>query len=319
MRIHAISSCPLSSVQKRRLERWGELVYYDARLGDPSLADKCRGAEAMVITPRLHIDIIPVLDRCRVIAVQAIGTDAINLTAATAKSIAVCNVPDFCSAAVAEHAFALLLAVARQLERGKAIILKDDWHTGLAYGVLGLRDKTLGIFGFGKIAQHLAQIGHGFGMKVIATTKNPDAEREAKHNIKFVTFERLLVESDCLILAAPATPETRGIFSQHQFERMKQTAIFVNISRGALVDETALADNLRRGGLAGAGLDVFAVEPLPRDSPLLGLDNAVLTPHVAWGTTESVQTVLDTSIENVEAFLEGRPQNVVNPEVLARS
>lgn len=316
MRVHVISICPLTKAQKERLEHRGKLVYYDAELTDPNLVDKCRGADVLVTTPRLNIDIISFLDNCQLISVQGTGTDAINIQAATAKSIVVCNVPTFSADAVAEHAFALMLAVTRKLFLGKDVLLNSTWKSGLAYEVGGIYGTTLGIFGFGKIGARVSAIGHGFGMRIIANTKHPSPERAARHKVSFVDFEDLLSQSDFIVLAAPVTGETRGLFGRAQFVRMKRSAVLVNVSRGMLVDETALAEALRDGLLRGAAQDVFVVEPPPSNYALLQLSNFVATPHVAWGTREAVQTLLDVAISNVEAFLDGHPQHVVNPEAI---
>lgn len=316
LRIHVVSLRPLNEAQKDRLRRWGELVYFDAVLADPDLLAKCRDAEILIITPRVDRDIVPHLHRCRLISVQATGTDAFNLEAATRKGIVVCHVPDFGPHAVAEHAFALLLAVCRRLELGRRILREGSWRTGIAYEAKGLYGKTLGIFGFGKIGQHLSRIGHGFSMQVKATTRHPDPDRERRFQVQFVDLPRLLRESDYLILAAPLTDETRGILGAKEFGQMKPSAVLVNVARGGLVDEEALAAALQEGQLAGAGVDVFSTEPPPPQHPLLQLDQVVATPHAAAGTQESVQLLLEVAIDNVEAFLAGRPQNVVNRQAL---
>jgi glycerate dehydrogenase len=291
----------MSSAQKQRIERLGELRYFDAVLGDARLGEQCRGAEILIITPRLHLDIVPFLDGCRFISVQGAGADALNLTAARQKGILVSNVPDFCSDAVAEHAFALLLGVAKRLEEGRPALQQSNWRTALAYPTLGLKGKTLGLFGHGKIGGRIAAIGRGFGMEVLAATRRPDS----------VPFNRLLAESDFLIVAAPATAQTRGRFNADAFAAMKPGAIFVNISRASLVDEAALLAALDSGRVAGAALDVFSQEPPPPDSRLLHHPRLMVSPHVAWGTEDAVQRLVNFSIDNVDAFLAGRPVNLV--------
>ena len=299
--IHAVSLYPMSPAQKKRIERLGELHYFDAVLGDPRLGEQCQGAEILIITPRLHLDIMPFLDLCRFISVQGAGADALNVAAARQRGILVSNVPDFCSDAVAEHAFALLLGVAKRLEEGRPALQQSKWRTALAYPTLGLKGKTLGLFGQGKIGSRIAAIGRGFGMEVLAATRRPES----------VPFHRLLAESDFLVVAAPATPETRGRFNADAFAAMKPGAIFVNISRASLVDETALLAALNSGRLAGAALDVFSQEPPPSSSPLLHHPRLLVSPHVAWGTDDAVQRLVNFSIDNVEAFLAGRPVNLV--------
>jgi glycerate dehydrogenase len=291
----------MTEAQKDRLRRRGELHYFDAVLADPQLGEQCRGAGILIVTPRLHLDILPYLDRCRFIAVQGAGTDALNVAEARRRGILVSNVPDFCTDAVAEHALALLLAVAKRLEDGRPTLQQRLWRTALAYPTRGLRGKTLGLFGCGRIGSRIAALGSAFGMRVLATTRNPESS----------PFERLLRESDFLVLAAPATPETRGRFSTSAFGAMKAGAVLVNISRAALVDEAALLAALDAGQLAGYATDVFAPEPPPPESPLLGHPRVFVSPHVAWGTEDAVLRLLDLSIDNVEAFLAGRPMNLV--------
>ena len=319
MQIHAVSICRLTAEQTERLERRGRLVYYDAELGDRTVGEKCHGADVLLITPRICLDIVPFLDRCRLISVQGTGTDAINVPAATTKGIAVSNVPAFSTEAVAEHALALLLAATRRIRLGQEILRSGKWRSGLAYEVSGLSGKSLGIFGFGKIGVRVSEIGRAFRMQIIATTEHPTPERAARHGVTFVNFENLLTQSDYIVLTAPVTPETRQIFGREQFRRMKPSAVLVNVSRGALVDEMALADALRDGVISAAAQDVFQEEPPSPAHPLLPLSNFIATPHIAWATGEAVAQVVDISIRNIEAFLDGQPRNVVNPDSLLRN
>ncbi|MEX2301098.1 MAG: NAD(P)-dependent oxidoreductase [Bryobacterales bacterium] len=307
MRVHAISLAPMSDVQKHRLAALGELIYHDAVLGDPSMGELCRGAEAIVVTPRLAADIVPALDRCRFISVQGAGTDALDVATARRKGIVVSNVPDFCTDAVAEHAFALLLAAAKRIEQGRECLIKGLWTTALAYTTMGLSGRTLGLFGCGKIGARIAEIARGFRMRVIATVRDPGKP----HPVETVPFEILLAESDFLVLAAPATAETTGAFDARAFGRMKRGSVLVNISRAALVDHAALTEALRSGQLGAAGVDVFLAEPPAPDDPLLRNPRVVVSPHVAWGTEDALQRLLDLSISNVEAFAAGSPVNVV--------
>ena len=300
-RIHAISLQPMSEAQKARLRRLGELHYFDAILADPELGEQCRGAEILIVTPRLHLDILPYLDHCRLISVQGAGTDALNVAEARRRGIQVCNVPDFCADAVAEHALALMLAVAKRLEKGRPLLQHGAWTTALAYPTLGLRGKTLGLFGHGRIGSRIASLGTAFGMKILATTRNPDS----------TPFNQLVRESDFLILAAPSTPDTRNRFTTPVFAAMKPGAVLVNVSRAALVDEPALLAALNSGPLSAYATDVFSPEPPPPGSPLLHHPRVVVSPHVAWGTEDAIQRLLDLSIDNVEAFLAGRPLNLV--------
>ena len=309
MRIHAISLSPMSDAQKQRLGALGDLEYHEAVLGDPDVGELCRGAEILVTTPRLSVDIVPILDGCRMISVQAAGADAVNLAAARAKGITISNVPEFCTDAVAEHAVSLILGVAKRIEEGRPLLKAGGWNSALAYKTRGLRGKTLGMFGLGKIGGRIAEIARdGFRMNVIATVRDASRARE----FETVDWDRLLTESDFLVIAAPATPETRGIFNRETFARMKPGAVLVNVSRAALVDEAALLAALDDGRLAGAAVDVFQREPPSPDDPILHHAKVLVTPHVAWGTEDAVERLLDLSIANVEAFLAGNPINVVS-------
>lgn len=308
MRIHAISLHPLNGRQKQRLSALGELRYHDAVLGDLKAGELCRGADVALVTPRLAVDIVPYLDGARLISVQGTGIDAINLAAAREKGITVTNVPDFCTDAVAEHAFALILATAKRIEEGRPLLRAGAWNNALAYTTIGLRGKTLGLFGCGRIGSRIAEIAEAFGMRVRATVRDPSKT----HGVETVAFDKLLSESDVIVLAAPATAETAGIFDAGAFGRMKSGSILINVSRAALVDDNAFLEALNSGPLAAAGADVFQPEPPAPDNPLLHHPKLVVSPHVAWGTSEALQRLLDLSIQNVEDFLAGHPANVVN-------
>ncbi len=307
MRIHAISSRPMSEAQKDRLRRCGDLSYFDAKLGDDGILEQARGAEILLITPRLHFDVTTVLDRCRFISWQASGLDALNLAECRRKGIVVSNIPGFSTDAVAEHAWALILALAKRLPEGRPMLLQGGWNEALAYFTTGLRGRTLGLFGFGQIGQRIAEIGSAFGMQVIAAVRDPGKPR----TVETVALDELLERSDFLVMAAPPTAKTTGLFDRQAFEKMRPTAFFVNIARGALVNETDLVQALDAGLIAGAGTDVFEQEPPDPANPLLSHPKAVVSPHVAWGTDSAVQALLDQSIANVEAFLRGTPTHVV--------
>lgn len=308
MRITAISLCPMSAGQKARLDALGELRYHDAVLGDPGMGGLCRGAEALVITPRLSVDIVPFLDRCRFISVQGAGTDALNVAAARQKGIVVSNVPDFCTDAVAEHAFSLLLGVAKRIAAGPPMLHAGAWTTALAYTTVGLRGKTLGLLGCGKIGGRIAEIARGFGMDVVATVRDPSKARA----VPAVRFHALLEQSDFIVLAAPATERTTGMFNAAAFARMKPQAALINVSRAALVNTADLLAALDQGRLAAAATDVFVPEPPAPGDPLLHHPKVLVSPHVAWGTEDALQRLLNLSIANVEAFARGKPINVVS-------
>lgn len=182
-----------------------------------------------------------------------------------------------------------------------------------------LMSKTIGVLGTGNIGKRVIQIAHGFNMRVLSTTAHPNPEKEKKLDLKFVNQDKLLRESDILTLHLPLAPETEHMIGAPQLAKMKPTVILVNTARGKIIDEKALIDALKEGRIAGAGLDVFEVEPLPKDSPLLKLDNILLTPHIAFLSRESIDECTYICVENVEMFAKGSPQNIVNPSALSKS
>ncbi len=307
MRIHAISFRPFSPAQLERLERLGEVILFDLPIGDDRIVDCVQGADIVLLKARVHRDITPYLDKCRFISWQGTGTDALDLDACREKGVVVSNVPDFSTDSVVEQAFALLLAAAKRIEDGRLVLREGRWHDDLAYFTIGLKGKTLGLFGCGKIGLRIAEIARAFGMRTVATVRDPQKKRP----VDVVLFDTLLEVSDFLVIAAPATAATAGIFNRDAFQRMKPSALLVNVSRGALVNEKDLLDALEAGEIAGAGLDVFQHEPPDPADPLVSHPKIVVSPHVAWGAEAAVQRLLDASIDNVEAYLRGTPTNVV--------
>ncbi len=237
----------------------------------------------------------------RHVAVWGTGTDHIDLGAARRLGITVSNTPDTATDAVAEHCLALLLAIARRLVALDAAVRGGRWERGMLFQCAG---KTLGIIGTGVIGTRVAELGRGIGMDVIAWTMHPDAEKAGRSHFTYVeTLDALLQASDVISLHLRSSAETRGLLGAAQFARMKAGAIFINTARGDIVDETALVAALRSGRVSGAGLDVFAVEPMSPGSPLRGLPNVVLTPHTAGTTPEALAAGLDRCAENVVRFL----------------
>ncbi len=317
LRIHVLSLAPMSAALRQRIENLGNLVYNDAVLDDPHEASKCWAADIMIVTPRLRQNIVEVLERCQLISVQAVGTDSIDIASATRKGIVVCNVPSQMTAqAVAEHAFALLLSLAKRLDLGKKVLQASSWRTGVAYRTLGLAGKTLGVVGFGRVGQCVATIAQGFQLRVLACETDPQRTTCGDAVTRFTELEELLQDSDFVVLAVPATPATEGMICSSTLAKMKHTALLINIARGKLVVEDDLVAALREGKIAGAATDVFANEPPSPSHPLLSVENVVVSAHVAGSTEEAISYLLEQSVTNVEAFLGSCPVNVVNPEVL---
>ena len=237
----------------------------------------------------------------RMVSIWGVGTDNIDLESAARRGVTVCNTPGANAIAVAEHALALMLAVARKIPQIDRGMRAGDWPRDM----LGqLHGKTLGVFGTGAIGTQVAKLARAFGMTVVewSARRNTDGERDD-----------ILRRADFVSLHVRLTPHTRGFIGVREFALMKSGAILINTGRGALVDRDALHDVLAHQRIAGAGLDVFHDEPLKAGDPLLGFANTVLSPHNAGQTPEVRRDGLLLTIENVERFLAGSPQNVVGP------
>jgi phosphoglycerate dehydrogenase-like enzyme len=295
-----------------RLRRHGEVDMY---LDRPATAEEKvrRVLEATcIINSRSAIkwgaEVLGRLPHLKMITACGIGTDAIDLEAARQGGVVVCNVPGQTAGIVAEHALALMLAVARRAWFQTDALKKGRW---LGRDLVYLRGKTLGIVGTGNIGAEMARLGKAIGMNVIAWSFHPSAERAQELGLSFVSLENLVRKADVISLHVKLTPETRGLIGAAEFAQMKPGALFVNTARGAIVDTAALVHALNSGRLGGAGIDVFDTEPIPPDHPLLACEQVVLSPHNADQTPEGIDLLNAGVVDNVIAYLEGRPQNRV--------
>ena len=235
------------------------------------------------------------------VAIWGTGTDNVDLPAAQRLGIVVSNTPNTATDAIAEHCLALLLAVARRLLQLDAGVKRGAWERGMLYQCLG---KTLGLIGTGVIGTRFGALGHAIGMRVIAWTFHPDPEKARRAGFTYVSsLDALLGAADVVSLHLRSSRDTRGLLGAEQFAKMRRGAIFINTARGDIVDEAALAQALRSGHLAGAGLDVLAREPVSPENPLLTAPNIVLTPHTSGTTPEALANGLNLCAENVTRFL----------------
>lgn len=278
------------------------------RIGDADfvLLNKCRMDE----------EILSQCPNLKWVGIIATGTDNLDLEACRRHGVQVANVPGYSTYSVAQMTFSLLLAVCQCAERQNRAVQDGHWQLNVPakYRILPqveLFGKTFGIFGYGSIGRQAGRIAKAFGMRVLACTRTVRPEYAAD-GVEFVDFDTLLKESDVLSLHTPATPATRGVISAAALEKIKPGCILVNTARGALVDEAAVAEALKNGRLGFYAADAFAVEPLPADSPLRGLPNALLTPHIAWTTKEALQKLMDITTQNLRSFLAGAGENIVN-------
>ncbi|RME43614.1 MAG: C-terminal binding protein [Caldilineae bacterium] len=277
-----------------------------------------RQADGLLVTyAKVTADIIRQLERCRVIGRFGIGVDNVDIEAATRAGIVVTYVPDYCLDEVSDHALALLLALARKIPYANRLVHAGRWDMRAVVPLHRLRGRTLGLVGFGKIPQLLAPKAQALGLKVITFDPYIADEVTQSFGVERLDFESLLRRSDYISVHAPLTPETHHLFNAAAFERMKPGALLINTARGPLVDDHALAAALDAGHLAGAALDVMPVEPPPPDSPLLGRDNVILTPHTAFYSEESLLDLQTKAAQDVARVLQGEtPRYPVNPQVL---
>jgi D-3-phosphoglycerate dehydrogenase len=247
------------------------------------------------------------------VCISGTGVEDVAVSEASARRIAVANVPGPSNRAVAEHCLALLFALARAIPAQDRAVRRGEWAA--ARGI-ELGGKTLGIVGVSGISSELAPLAHGIGMEVVSWSRNNDAARAQAIGSRAVPFDELLATADVVSLHVRLNDATRGMMGAAQFAGMKRGAILINTARGGLVDENALVSALVSGRVAGAGLDVFAQEPLPPAHPFLTLDTVVMTPVSAWNTVDASARMINQSIENVRKFLAGTPINVVNAAAL---
>jgi glycerate dehydrogenase len=251
------------------------------------------------------------LPKLRYIGVIATGYNIVDVTAAKSRGVTVTNVPTYGTDSVAQFAFALLLELCHNVGRHAYLVRDGEWIRRGDWSfwtspLVELAGKTMGIVGYGRIGRKTGQLAEAFGMRVIAS------DPVAPPDPKLVSLDELLAASDVVSLHCPLTPETNRLMDAARIGRMKRSAILLNTSRGPLVVEEDLAAALHSGHLAGAGLDVLAVEPPVERSPLYEAPNCLVTPHMAWATREARRRLLDEVIENVAAFLRGQPRNVVS-------
>ena len=237
------------------------------------------------------------------------ASDYIDLRAARDQGITVCNCRGYADTTVAEHAFALLLGTARNLTLLDQKMREGIWNQDTPG--IGLAGKQLGLIGFGGIAKKVLKMAEGFGMQVKVWTRSPEKHQGGFSPDLFLDMERLLETSDFISLHLPLNNETQGMLGKPELSRIKAGAILINTARGGLLDEAALIEALRSGQLKGAGLDVFAEEPLGDNHPLLNFENVVLSPHVAYNTPEAVKAIFEITIQNICCYFDGEPINVV--------
>jgi glycerate dehydrogenase len=294
------------------LEDLGAVDRYDHTSPELTL-QRAQGAP-IVLTNKtvLSGDTLRALPGLRYVGVLATGYNVVDIAVAAELGIAVTNVPGYAAASVSQAVFALLLELANRVGDHARAVSAGRWATSRDFcfwdaPLVELSGLTLGIVGFGAIGRDVSNIARAFGMRVIVHSRRPV---EGEEN---VSLDELFSQADAISLHCPLTPETKGLVNAERLSRMKPSAFLINTGRGPLIDETALADALNRGQIAGAGLDVLSQEPPSPGNPLFTAKNCFITPHIAWATKAARERLLATSVANVRAFLAGPPQNLVKP------
>jgi len=298
-------------------ERLGELTVCGRTEASETIARI--GDAEIVITNKTYIT-REVLDACpgvRYIGVLATGYNVVDLDCARERGIPVTNIPSYGTEAVAQFAIALLLEVCHHVGAHSDAVHAGDWTNCVEfcfwnYPLIELAGKTMGIIGFGNIGRAVGRIANALGMKVLFNSRRRDASLETDA-CRYADLDELLANSDVVSLHCPLTELTKGIINSASIAKMKDGVIIINNSRGQLIVEQDLADALNSGKVFAAGLDVASKEPIAADNPLLTANNCIITPHISWAPKETRARLMAIAVENLEAFLNGRPQNVVNP------
>ena len=311
MKIVVVDHIYLEEEHTKKLRSLGNLKIFKEPPSTPDdLKRRIEDADIVILGwSKLTRSVINSAKKLRMISIWATSCHYADVQAAKEKGIVVTHVPSYATEAVAEHAFALLLAAARKLLSADKHVRKGgfDWRR---FGGIELCEKTLGVIGTGSIGCRVAEISRAFEMQVLGYDKCPNVKRAKELGMKYVDLYTLLEKSDFVTLHVTLTSETERLIGKREFEVMKKGAVIVNTSQGKVIDEKALNEALKSGRISYAGLDVFEEEPPPKDNPLFELNNTILTPHVGFHTIEAVKRCSDICIDNVVKFLEGRPQNL---------
>ncbi len=300
------------------LKELGECTLWDITPPEKTI-QRALGADA-IFTNKVIIDqnIISCLPGLKYIGVLATGYNVVDTVTAAKAGIPVTNIPAYSTDSVAQMVFSHILNFAQNVSIHAQSVSSGDWARSEHFAYwktpqAELSGKTLGIIGFGRIGQAVARIGHAFGMRIIYQNRNP---KPTLLEAKQVDLDTLLSESDYVSINCPLTDENLGFINSATIAKMKKSAFLINTGRGPLINESDLADALNRDRISGAGLDVLSTEPPAADNPLLKAKNCSITPHIAWATFEARSRLMNITVSNLKAFIDGRPINVVNKEFI---
>ena len=295
-----------------RLKPYGDVTLYTDRPESlEEQIDRTKDADIIMNTRGIvtwYAEALRQVPKLRMIATCSIGTDMLDLDTARELGIMICNQPGRTAPVVAEHGFGLMFAAAKRAAFMTTAVKEGGWPR---MDNIYLQGKTLGIIGTGHIGAEMARLGRAIGMNVIAWTFNPSPERAAQLGVQYVELDELLQTADVVSLHVKLTDDSRAMIGKRELELMKPNALLINVARGDIVNTDALIETLNSGHLGGAAIDVYDEEPPPADHPLLACEQVILSPHCADMTPEGVDLLNEGVVDNVIAFLEGKPQNVV--------
>ena len=297
------------------LNQFGTVTLYQKTESEAQAIERI-GDHEIVLVNKVPIteSLLAACPNIKLVCVQATGYNIVDAAACARRGIPVCNVPDYGTAAVAQFTLALMLELCHRIGYHDGVVHDGKWCRSKTFCFwdtpqMELDGKTLGIIGFGRIGQATAKLAQAFGMTVIAHSRS---RKKTDIDVEYVDLHTLLARSDFLSLHCPLFAENTKMVNAEFLSKMKNGAFLINTARGGLLDEQAVADALISGKLAGAAVDVVSEEPMKTYNPLLMAPNCIITPHIAWAPRESRQRLLDCCVENIRAFLAGKPQNVVN-------
>ena len=300
-------------VSLKPLEQFGEVAYYDMLPVD-EVIDAAKDSDVIICNKTcITAEIMDACHNLKFITLFATGYNNIDIVAAAERGIVVSNTPDYSTASVAQHTFSMILELAGNLSHYNASVKRGDWVKSkkfcyFSYPFTELSGKTLGIIGYGTIGRAVGEIAKSFGMKVKACARTP----KTAEGVEFASKEEVIKSADFLTLHCPLNEGTKGLINRETLALMKPTAYLINTARGGVVEEEALCEALRGGTIAGAAIDVLDEEPMRDVHPYLEVPNMIITPHVAWAAVESRTRLIHRVADNLSAFINGTPINVVN-------
>lgn len=300
------------------IREFGELKVHDRTDFTPERIIRTIGDAEIIFTNKTPLpkDVLEKVPNVKYIGVLATGYNVVDTDAAKKRGITVTNIPTYGTAAVAQYTLALLLEMCHHVGAHSEAVKKGDWTRSADfcfwnYPLVELAGKTMGLIGFGRIGQATANIAQAFGLKILAYDSYQDTGLESD-TCRYTRFEDLLDKSDIISLHCPLLENNKGIINKENIAKMKDGVMIINTARGPLIEEQDLYDALESGKVAGAAVDVVSSEPIAADNPLLKAKNCLITPHIAWAPKESRSRLMEATIENLRAFLNGKSINVVN-------